>query len=136
MPARGYGDNHHREAMALSWARAVQGCQLHHQSCNPLDPRGKAEAWSTKDNLAKNCGSGNEEHESQLGAPSRGWPVTDRGGGGASLLPYTPPGMTGSDDDDDDECQYTLVAHHYSNTEFPNKNQNSICILLIATWVV
>ena len=28
------------------------------------------------------------------GAPSRGWPVTDRGGG-ASLLPYTPAGMTG-----------------------------------------
>ena len=30
-----------------------KGCQLHHQSCNPLDPRGKAEAWSTEDNLAK-----------------------------------------------------------------------------------
>ena len=30
----------HQEAMALDWARAVQGCQLHHQSCHPLDPRG------------------------------------------------------------------------------------------------
>ena len=27
--------------------------------------------------------------------------MTDRGGG-ASLLPYTPAGVTGSDDDDDD----------------------------------
>ena len=54
--------------------------------------------------------------------------MTDRGEGGASLLPYTPPGMTGSDDNDD-ECQYTLVAHHSSNTEFPNKNKDSICIV-------
>ena len=44
-----------------------KGCQLHHQSCNPLDPRGKAQAWSTEDNLAKNCGNGNEEREPQLG---------------------------------------------------------------------
>ena len=51
----------------LDWTRAAQWCQLHHQSCNPLDPRGKAKAWSTEDNLAKNCGSGNEEHEPQLG---------------------------------------------------------------------
>ena len=29
------------------------------------------------------------------GAPSRGWPVTDRDGG-ASLLPYMPTGVTGS----------------------------------------
>ena len=65
-PAGGYGDHHNQEAMVLDWARAAQGCQLHHQGCNPLDPRGKAEAWSTKDNLAKNCGSGNEEHEPQL----------------------------------------------------------------------
>ena len=28
--------------------------------------------------------------------------MTDRGGG-ASLLPYTPAGLTGSDDDDDDD---------------------------------
>ena len=35
--------------------------------CNPLDPRGKAEAWSTEDYLAKNCGSENEEDEPQLG---------------------------------------------------------------------
>ena len=28
---------------------------------------GKAEAWLTEDNLVKNCGSGNEEDESQLG---------------------------------------------------------------------
>ena len=83
--------------MALDWARAAQGCQLHHQSCTPLDPRGKEEAWLTEDNLAKNCGSRNEEDEPQHGAPSRGWPVTDRGGG-ASLLPYTPAGLTGSDD--------------------------------------
>ena len=34
-------------------------------------------------------------------APSRGWPVTDRGGGASSLLPYTPAGVTASDDDDD-----------------------------------
>ena len=53
--------------MALDWARAVQGCQLHHQSCDPLDPRGKVEAWLTKDNLAKNCGNRNEEDEPQLG---------------------------------------------------------------------
>ena len=69
--------------MALDWARAAQGCQLHHQSCDPLDSRGKAEAWLTEenlvkncgdnlakncgDNLAKNCGSGTEEHEPQLG---------------------------------------------------------------------
>ena len=45
---------------------------------HPLDPRGKAGEWSTEDNLAKNCGSGTEEHEPQLGAPSWGWPVTDR----------------------------------------------------------
>ena len=78
--------------MALDWARALQGCQLHHQSCNPLDPRGKAEAWSTEDNLAKNCGSGNKEHEPKLGHhPETG---RDRHGGGASLLPYTPAGIT------------------------------------------
>ena len=59
-----------REAMALCWARAAQGCQLHHQSCNPLDPRGKLEAWSTEDNLEKNCGSGNEENEPQVGHQS------------------------------------------------------------------
>ena len=53
--------------MALDWARPAQGCQLHHQICNPLDPRGKAEARSTEDKLAKNCGSGNEELEAQLG---------------------------------------------------------------------
>ena len=32
-----------------------------------MGPRGKAEAWSTEDNLAKNCGSGNENDEPQLG---------------------------------------------------------------------
>ena len=32
-----------------------------------MDPRGKAEAWSTEDNLAKNYGSRNKEHELQLG---------------------------------------------------------------------
>ena len=48
-------------------ARAAQACQLHHQSCNPKDLRRKAEAWSTEGNLAKNCGSGNEEQEPQLG---------------------------------------------------------------------
>ena len=53
--------------MLLDWARAAQRCQPHHQSCNPLDPRGKVEVWSTKDNLVKNCGSSNEEHEPQLG---------------------------------------------------------------------
>ena len=57
--------------MALDWASAGQGCQSHHQSCNPLDPGGRggegAEAWSTEDNLAKNCASGNEEHEPQVG---------------------------------------------------------------------
>ena len=91
--------------MALVWEPVAQGCQLHHQSCNPPDPRGrgKVEAWLTEDNLAKNCGSRNEEHESQLGhAPSRGWPVADRSEG-ASLLPYTPAGVTGGDDDDDRE---------------------------------
>ena len=67
VPARGYGDHHHQEAMALDWVHAAQGCQLHHLSCNPLDPRGKAEAWSSEDNLAKNCGTRNEEHEPQLG---------------------------------------------------------------------
>ena len=30
-------------------------------------PRGKVEAWSTEDYLAKNCGRGPEEHEPQLG---------------------------------------------------------------------
>ena len=70
MSAKGYGDRHHQEAMALDWAHAALGCQLHHHSCNPLDPRGKAEPWSTKDNLAKNCGSGNEEDEPQLGHQS------------------------------------------------------------------
>ena len=53
--------------MALDWAHAVQGCQPHHQRCNALDSRGKADTWSTKDNPLKNCGSGNEEHELQLG---------------------------------------------------------------------
>ena len=53
--------------MTLDWACAAQECQLHHQSYNPLDPRPKAEAWLTEDNLAKNCGSGNEEDEPQLG---------------------------------------------------------------------
>ena len=51
------------------------------------------EAWSTKDNLAKNCGRGN------AGVPFRGWRVTDRAGGD-SLLPCTPASMIGSDDDD------------------------------------
>ena len=36
-------------------------------SHNPLDPRGYGEAWSTEDNLEKNCGNGGEEHEPQLG---------------------------------------------------------------------
>ena len=67
VPAREYGDHHHQEAMALDWALAAEGCQLCHQSCNPLDPRGKVEVWSTEDNLAKNCGSKNEEYEWQLG---------------------------------------------------------------------
>ena len=52
---------------AMHLCCAAQGCLFHHQSCNPLDPRGKAEAWLTKDILVKNCGSGNEEDEPQLG---------------------------------------------------------------------
>ena len=80
--------------MLLDWAHAVQGCQLHHQSCSPLDLRGQAEAWSTKDNLVKNCGSGNEEDERQLWNHSE--LASDSKGGGASLLPYTPVGVTGS----------------------------------------
>ena len=71
VPARAYGDHHHQEVMALDWACAAQGCQLNYQSCNPLDPRGKSEVWSTEDNLAKNCGSGNEEDEQQLGTIQR-----------------------------------------------------------------
>ena len=35
------------------------------------------------------------------GTTSRGWLMTDRGGG-ASLLPYTPAGVTVSDDDNDE----------------------------------
>ena len=66
VPAREYGSRHYQEAMALDWAHVAQGCQLHHQSSNPLDPRGKAEALSTEDNLAKNCGSGNGENEPEL----------------------------------------------------------------------
>ena len=54
MPARGYGDYHQQKVVALEWACAAQGCQLHHQSCNILDPRGKAEAGSPEDSLAKN----------------------------------------------------------------------------------
>ena len=42
------------------------------------------------------------------GASSRGWPVTDRGGG-ASLLPSTPAGVTGSDGDD---CMKIWVRPH------------------------
>ena len=53
--------------MALDSARAAQGGQFHHQSCNPLDPRGKAEVWLTEDSLVKNRGSGNEEDKPQLG---------------------------------------------------------------------
>ena len=54
----------------------------------------------TEDNLAKNRESGNEEDEPQLWhLPDRGWPVTGRGGG-ASLLPCTPAGVTGSDNED------------------------------------
>ena len=64
--ARGYGDHYQQEAMTLDWACAAQGWQLHHKLCNPLDPRGKEEAWSTEDNLEKNCGSRNGEHEPQL----------------------------------------------------------------------
>ena len=79
----------------LDWTRAAQWCQLHHQSCNPLDPRGKAKAWSTEDNLAKNCGSGNKGHEPQLGYhPETG--QRDRGVGGALWLPYTPAAVTSS----------------------------------------
>ena len=86
VPVRGSGEHYHQEAMALDWAHAAQGCQVHHQSCNPLDPRGKAEElwkrkwrrWTTPE------------------APSRGWPMTDRDGR-ASLLPYMPAGVTGSD---------------------------------------
>ena len=113
VPARGYGDHHHQKVMALDWACAAQGCQLHHHSCNPLDPRGKAEAWLTKDNLVKNCGSGNEESRTwtAAGASSRGWPVTARGGG-ASLLPYTPAGMMGSDDDKTILLHEPQLGHH------------------------
>ena len=53
--------------MALDWAHTAQGCQPHRQSYNPLDLRGKGETWLTEDNLAKNCGSRNEENEPQLG---------------------------------------------------------------------
>ena len=38
--------------------------------------------------------------ETTAGAPSRGWPETDRGGR-ASLLPNMPAGVMGSGDDDD-----------------------------------
>ena len=37
------------------------------KGCNPLDPREKAEAWLTEDNLAENLGSENEEHKPELG---------------------------------------------------------------------
>ena len=67
VPARGHGDHRHQEVMALDWARAAQGCRLHHQSYNPLGPRGKAEAWSTEDKLTKNFESRNEEDDTQLG---------------------------------------------------------------------
>ena len=42
-------------------------------------------------------GSRNEEHESQLGHHPEAGHVTDRGGG-ASLLPYMPAGVTGSNE--------------------------------------
>ena len=67
MPARGCEDHHRLEVMVLDWAGAVQGCQLHHQSCNPVDLRGKVEAWSTEENPVENCGGRNEEHEPHLG---------------------------------------------------------------------
>ena len=66
-----YGDHHNQEAMVLDWARAAQGCQLHHRSFNPLDPSGKAEEWSTEDNLAKNCGSRNKNMNHSWGTIQR-----------------------------------------------------------------
>ena len=53
------------------WWRWIR--QLQHKDPTPspklqsTGPRGKVEVWSTKDNLAKNCASGTEEHEPQLG---------------------------------------------------------------------
>ena len=121
--------------MALDWAHAAQGCQLHHQSFNPPDPRGKAEAWSTEDNLAKDCGSRNKEHT--WGTIPR-LAVTDRGEG-ASLLPYMPAGMMGSDeDDDDDELDKTCLerAGAFDNqlsslfqSYFPHPNQSLFSLL-------
>ena len=51
------------------WTRHVLGEVANSitKNCNPLDLRGKAEAWSAEDNLVKNYGSGNEDHEPQLG---------------------------------------------------------------------
>ena len=70
--------------MALDWACTAQECQLHHQSWNPLDPRGKAEAGSTEDNLAKNCGRGNENVNNSRGIFER--LTRDKTGGGGSLV--------------------------------------------------
>ena len=61
----------------------------------------------------------------QAGAPSRGWPVTDRGGG-ASLLPCTLAGGTGSDDDDENHKQ------GYPKHWVGGKNEEmGLCVLLL-----
>ena len=52
---------------ADTWGKTTEVFRAN-QSCNPLDPRGKAaKVWLTEGNLAKNCGSRNEEDEPQLG---------------------------------------------------------------------
>ena len=76
VPARWYGDYHHQKLMALDWAWAAQGCQLHHQSCNPTDPRGAAEVQSTEDNWRRTV-EAEMRTLSHNWAPSRGWPVRD-----------------------------------------------------------
>ena len=67
--------------MALDWARAAMDVN------------------SIVVDLAKNMGKRKWRRWTTAGAPSGGWPVTDRGGG-ASLLPHTTAGGTGSGDDD------------------------------------
>ena len=95
VPARGYGDHHHQDVMALDWARAAQRMPAPSpklQSTGPQRESGSVVAWRQP---GEELWKQKWRTWTTAGAPSIGWWVTDRGGV-ASLLPYTPAGMTGS----------------------------------------
>ena len=72
--------------------------------------------------LLYSCWYSEEEKKNKTwttaGAPSRGWPVTDRDGG-ASFLPYTSAGVTGSGDESEKN------PFNWTKTQVPKSNHPS-----------